>query len=85
MPNGLRDDYFWMLATTLSTARVKPALVLSNDLMRDHRVAMLAPLSFQRWRARHIVHFNVLVRSPVLLYLHDIVDEQRGSRLIVEF
>ncbi len=57
MPIHIDDDWFWMYAAVLEN-RKKPAFVVTNDLMRDHRVAFLAPRPFIRWRMSHVVHFD---------------------------
>ena len=33
-------------------------MVLSNDLMRDHRLELFDPRLFRRWTASHIVNYN---------------------------
>lgn len=59
VPQGGNDDWFWMYAT-LHTNRTAPAYVITNDLMRDHRIifAKESKLTFSRWRANRIIHFD---------------------------
>lgn len=76
VPNYLKDDYFWMLAT-IYNGRTQPALVLSNDRMRDHRVSFIAPTAFNRWRASHIVHFNVMRTNPLEPFVTAILLERK--------
>jgi proteinaceous RNase P len=61
VPPGSNDDWYWLYAAVYSQAQPgndgRVALV-SNDLMRDHHFAMLAPKDFLTWRERHQVRFR---------------------------
>jgi hypothetical protein len=57
VPYGAEDDWYWMYATVYE-GRSKPALVVSNDLMRDHKLAFTDPKMFMRWRTSQIMYFG---------------------------
>jgi len=57
VPGGANDDWYWIYVT-LCGRRKNPAYVVTNDLMRDHRLAFLEPRPFVRWRSTQIVHFD---------------------------
>lgn len=56
VPRGANDDWYWVYAT-IYEGRKKPAYVISNDLMRDHKIAFIEPKPFLRWRSSQIVYF----------------------------
>jgi hypothetical protein len=58
VPNGSNDDWFWLYAT-LYRGRCSPALVVTNDLMRDHKVAFPEARTFMRWRTSHVMYFGL--------------------------
>ncbi len=58
VPRGANDDWYWMYST-LYPGRKSQAFVVSNDLMRDHKVSFLAPSSFIRWRSSQIVYYSI--------------------------
>jgi proteinaceous RNase P len=58
VPSGADDDWYWMYATVFE-GRSKPAFVVTNDLMRDHRLAFMEPRPFIRWRSTHIINFDI--------------------------
>lgn len=58
VPNGANDDWYWMYST-IYPGRQNPAFVVTNDLMRDHKVSFLAPLPFVRWRTTQIVYYSI--------------------------
>jgi hypothetical protein len=57
VPYGAEDDWYWMYATVYE-GRSKPALVVTNDLMRDHKLAFTDPKMFMRWRTSQIMYFG---------------------------
>ena len=60
VPPGSNDDWYWLYAAVhcqLRHGKASVALV-SNDLMRDHHFAMLAPKCFLKWRERHQTRFK---------------------------
>eukprot|EP00597_Dinobryon_sp_UTEXLB2267_P008096 CAMPEP_0170085454 /NCGR_PEP_ID=MMETSP0019_2-20121128/20323_1 /TAXON_ID=98059 /ORGANISM="Dinobryon sp., Strain UTEXLB2267" /LENGTH=619 /DNA_ID=CAMNT_0010301903 /DNA_START=397 /DNA_END=2256 /DNA_ORIENTATION=- len=57
VPAGANDDWYWMYST-IYEGRQTPAFVVTNDLMRDHKLAFLEPRPFIRWRTSHIVYFG---------------------------
>jgi Protein-only RNase P len=57
VPPSVNDDWFW-LYVTVQAGRSRPAFVISNDLMRDHRLAFFEDREFLRWRSTQIVHFD---------------------------
>lgn len=63
VPQGCYDDWYWVYAT-LYEGRRRPARVVSNDFMRDHRAAFPDIKTFLRWRSQHIVYYQ-LSRSVV--------------------
>jgi hypothetical protein len=66
------DDYYWMIASvadqgstdfatlqkdqTFQLTGLRP-LLITNDQMRDHRLALLEPRLFRRWTSCHIVNY----------------------------
>jgi proteinaceous RNase P len=58
VPNGSNDDWFWLYAT-LYKGRRSPAFVVTNDLMRDHKVAFPEARTFMRWRTSHVMYFGL--------------------------
>jgi hypothetical protein len=58
VPRGANDDWYWLYAT-IYEGRRSPALVVSNDLMRDHKVAFIEPKPFLRWRNSQITYFGL--------------------------
>jgi hypothetical protein len=58
VPGGANDDWYWIYATVYE-GRKTHASVISNDLMRDHRLAFLEPRPFLRWRNSHITLFDL--------------------------
>jgi len=58
VPRGANDDWYWLYAT-IYEGRKRPALVISNDLMRDHKVAFIEPKPFLRWRNSQIIYFGL--------------------------
>eukprot|EP00981_Chlorochromonas_danica_P001533 scaffold334_cov173-Ochromonas_danica.AAC.9 len=57
VPPGAYDDWYWMMASLMAPAG-KQSFVVTNDLMRDHRLSFLAPKPFLRWRASQIVYYG---------------------------
>eukprot|EP00606_Chrysophyceae_sp_TOSAG23-5_P001513 GSChrysophyteH2.ASY1.ANO1.760.1 assembled CDS len=62
VPSGCNDDWYWMYAT-VSNERDSRAYVVTNDLMRDHKVAFSpsqkhSDACFKRWRENTIIHFD---------------------------
>lgn len=55
-PDGANDDWLWMVATVAYDNL--PVLVVSNDLMRDHRLALLPEVPFLRWKRTQIIHYR---------------------------
>jgi len=49
------DDWYWMYATLTQEG----AFVVTNDEMRDHRLGLLGPREFRRWREKHVVRFDL--------------------------
>lgn len=68
---GSNDDWYWIYAT-VHQGRKKHAYVVTNDRMRDHRLAFLEPRPFLRWRNAHVSLFDLNYR----------VDEERQSPLV---
>jgi hypothetical protein len=52
------DDWYWILATIHKNIS-KPVYVVTNDLMRDHRISFLEPRAFFRWRTSQVVYFTI--------------------------
>lgn len=74
VPSGCLDDYYWMLASVanqtdsrLDVSTDDPQgrfpglrpLLISNDMMRDHRLELLEPRLFRRWKNCHIVNYKI--------------------------
>jgi hypothetical protein len=78
VPSGCLDDYYWMLASVANQTDsrlhvstddaqgrlpgLRP-LLISNDLMRDHRLELLEPRLFRRWTSGHIVNYGMKLYS----------------------
>ena len=56
-PQGSDDDWYWMYCT-VNEGRKSSSYVVTNDLMRDHRLAFLEPRPFLRWRSNQVLHFE---------------------------
>ncbi len=48
--------------------------VITNDLMRDHRLALLASVPFHRWQRTQVLHYKVQLLATVA------TDEESGVR-----
>jgi len=55
-PFGANDDWYWMAA---SVATAHGLRVVSNDLMRDHRLALLDQRPFLRWKTTQMIRFDL--------------------------
>ena len=55
---------YWMYVTILE-GREKHAYVVTNDLMRDHKLAFMEPRPFSRWRMTHVVNFDLTTFDEV--------------------
>ena len=53
VPPGADDDWYWIMPT-VTEGRTTEAYVVTNDLMRDHRLAFLEPRPFIRWRTTQV-------------------------------
>ena len=62
-PHGSNDDWYWLHAAV--TARAS-GLLVSNDEMRDHAFALLAPRFVARWKGRHQCRYEFDCRGAVL-------------------
>jgi proteinaceous RNase P len=54
-PHGSNDDWYWLHAAVAARGA---GLLISNDEMRDHTFAMLAPRFVGRWKERHQVKYE---------------------------
>jgi hypothetical protein len=54
---GANDDWYWMYASVLPSEKL--LRVVSNDQMRDHRLSLLEPRPFLRWKATQICRFEL--------------------------
>lgn len=74
-PRDCLDDYYWMLASVANQKferseefsegklpGLRP-LLATNDLMRDHKLALLEPRLFRRWFSCHIVNYIIKGRD----------------------
>ena len=70
VPRYCFDDYFWMIAsvTNLTSSGAKTdeeripgqrPIIITNDQMRDHRLALLEARPFRRWTTCQIVNFSI--------------------------
>lgn len=59
VPQGADDDWYWLFAT-VTEGRKESAYVVTNDMIRDHRLAFSDAKSYMRWKAAHMLHFDVL-------------------------
>ena len=57
VPQGGNDDWYWLYSTVCEgRTSDSPAFVVTNDLMRDHRLAaFLEPRTFLRWTTSQII------------------------------
>jgi hypothetical protein len=74
VPAACLDDYYWMLASVANQTEsrlyvatdnrdgrfpgMRPILV-TNDNMRDHRLSLLEPREFRRWKSCHVVNYAI--------------------------
>ena len=63
---GADDDWYWIMPTVVEN-RSSTAYVVTNDLMRDHRLAFLEPRPFIRWRTTQVMHFDFSKAGKQLL------------------
>lgn len=60
LEKGNNDDWYWLAAA----ARAGPnSLVITNDRMRDHNFAMLAPRNFVKFKQGHLVRYTFEYRK----------------------
>lgn len=70
VPRGIDDDWFWLFASVVSSSNEtdgsdgengesSAAYVVTNDGMRDHKIAFLEPKYFQRWRSTQTIQFDI--------------------------
>jgi pentatricopeptide repeat protein len=78
VPPGANDDWYWIFATVCEN-RKKIAYVVTNDLMRDHRLAFLEPLPFLRWRSTQIIHFDFNRTVETELYDPEVILIEPGN------
>jgi hypothetical protein len=52
-PRGCNDDWYWLLASAAGGI-ASESYVVTNDMMRDHKLAFLEPRAFMNWRAGHV-------------------------------
>lgn len=55
-PHGSNDDWYWLHAAVAARGG---GLLVSNDEMRDHAFALLAPRFVGRWKERHQCRYDV--------------------------
>jgi hypothetical protein len=58
VPKGANDDWYWIFAT-LHEGRTRHANVVTNDLMRDHKLYFAEPRPFMRWRNAHVTLYDI--------------------------
>ena len=67
VPEWCLDDYYWMIGSVVAHTRISPnekslpglrPLLITNDQMRDHKLALLEPRLFRRWTSCHIVRYD---------------------------
>lgn len=63
VPKGADDDWYWIFAT-VNEGRSRHANVITNDLMRDHKLAFMEPRPFLRWRNAHVSLYDLVDNSP---------------------
>jgi len=77
-PRGMNDDLFWMYATVAPNSN---AVVVSNDLMRDHHGPMGLNLrTFNRWKASKVVNFKVNPQAQMVASQRYSREMQRSPR-----
>mmetsp|Transcript_14375 Transcript_14375/g.21322 ORF Transcript_14375/g.21322 Transcript_14375/m.21322 type:complete len:396 (-) Transcript_14375:120-1307(-) len=57
------DDLYWMIMTVFYKSG--KTFVVSNDRMRDHRLSLLEPTPFARWKKTQQRHFSFERVSPL--------------------
>ena len=62
-PHGSNDDWYWLHAAVTAGAT---GLLVSNDEMRDHAFALLAPTFVARWKDRHQCRYEFDCQGAVL-------------------
>lgn len=72
VPPGADDDWYWMFLT-VAEGRKKPAYVVTNDLMRDHKLAFMEPRPFYRWRMSHVMNFMLYSNDDITLMNGNVV------------
>ena len=60
VPNGANDDWYWLLSTIYKNRSPdRPGYVVTNDMMKDHKISFENQRLFQRWRMNAIIHFRM--------------------------
>lgn len=49
MDRGIDDDWIWITAMLYGGCGTRVPILISNDQMRDHRLAIAEPLLFKKW------------------------------------
>jgi hypothetical protein len=66
VPTGANDDWYWIYATLYEQKSEKKTYVVTNDLMRDHKLSILTPIPFIRWRTSFVVYYQI--NRPMILF-----------------
>jgi len=61
VPSKCLDDYYWMIASVCGTT--SNIRLITNDLMRDHRLQLMDPRLFRRWTSCHIQGYDFVVST----------------------
>ena len=59
VPQGADDDWYWLYATIADNHK-DIAYVVTNDLIRDHRLAFQNDRTYLRWKTSNVIHFDVI-------------------------
>ena len=58
VPYGGNDDWYWMYSTIIE-GRSNLSYVITNDMMRDHKLAFMEPRPFLRWQRTQVINFDL--------------------------
>eukprot|EP00639_Heterosigma_akashiwo_P010553 CAMPEP_0206372720 /NCGR_PEP_ID=MMETSP0294-20121207/7276_1 /ASSEMBLY_ACC=CAM_ASM_000327 /TAXON_ID=39354 /ORGANISM="Heterosigma akashiwo, Strain CCMP2393" /LENGTH=655 /DNA_ID=CAMNT_0053820151 /DNA_START=139 /DNA_END=2103 /DNA_ORIENTATION=- len=84
------DDWYWMYATVVNRdgqaeeeeedKEGHRLMVVTNDKMRDHRLSLLTPRPFFRWRSTQIMNFDIRKEQDIPYLVATVLDPPVFSR-----
>ena len=63
LDRGIDDDWIWITAMLYGGSGTHVPILVSNDQMRDHRLAIAEPLLFKKWIEAQVMRVEFEKRS----------------------